>query len=199
MAGAQGAKEREGGGEVSLEPPGGLVIWIFILLEVLVFGIALAAFFSARSQEAALYASSRSKLNAVLGFWNTMLLVTSGYFVALGVRAYEREQWRVSGHFVLGGSFLGVLFLVLKGVEYSQKIAAGQTTGVNSFFDFYWLLTAFHAAHVVLGLLMLWWAAWKLYRKIPFDVEGLTLKASGVWWHMCDLVWVFLFPILYLI
>ncbi len=175
------------------------MIWIFILMELLVFGAALLAFLYIRKGEIKVFAEAQKHLNVRLGLLNTFVLISSGYLIALANRAYEEgDKGRTLRHLWMGMG-LGGSFLVIKGIEYSQKIAGGFTTGVNAFFDFYWLLTAFHAAHVVVGVFLLLYMAWKIQSEKPFSSEDLSLKGSSAWWHMCDLVWVLLFPVLYIL
>ena len=88
----------------------------------------------------------------------------------------------------------GLAFLGLKGVEYADKIAHGQTLGSDPFFTWYWLLTVFHLMHVLVGLVILGC----LLRRLS-TIKGDDFEAGGVFWHMCDLIWLLLFPILYLI
>lgn len=182
-----------------LHPPGGLMIWLLILMELIVFGATFLAFFFVRGQELKLFAEAQQSLNPTLGFINTILLITSGGFVALGNRLYEEKANKLSALLFVGGIVFGIAFLGVKGIEYSHKVSLGHTTGVNAFFDFYWLLTVFHAAHVLLGLLVLFYITYRIKYSLAFDPEGVTVKMGSAFWHMCDLVWVLLFPILYLI
>ena len=90
----------------------------------------------------------------------------------------------------------GFLFLVLKGIEYYFKINEGYTLGYNSFYTFYWLLTGFHVIHVIVGLVILIFIKNGI-KKATAVIEDV--EASATFWHMCDLIWLLLFPILYLI
>lgn len=174
------------------------MIWLLILMELVVFGVAFLAFFYVRKQELKLFLETQSYLDQTLGLTNTLLLITSGACVALGNRLYEEKNNKSSALLLSCGIALGVAFLGVKGIEYSHKLSLGHTTGVNAFLDFYWLLTVFHAAHVLLGVLILVYLTYKISRSQPLSPEGLTLKMGSAFWHMCDLVWILLFPILYL-
>ncbi|MCB9639495.1 MAG: cytochrome c oxidase subunit 3 [Myxococcales bacterium] len=180
------------------DPPGGMMIWLFIWMELLVFGAAFLTFAYIRKSEYSVFVEAQKHLNQSLGLGNTILLLTSGFAIAVANKRYEDHNKRQTLQFLWGGIGLGTAFLVLKSVEYSQKITKGLTTGTNAFFDFYWLLTAFHAAHVLVGLVLLVYMAHKIRRDKPFSSEDLSFKGSSAWWHMCDLVWVLLFPLLYL-
>ena len=176
-----------------LEPPGGFFIWMLVALELATFGVALIAFAASGKSEAVLFHESRQQLDLRLGIANTIFLLTSGYFMAEAVRHHVRSDFPRTRRCVwlaLGG---GTLFLVTKGIEYSDKIAHGHVLGSNSFFTWYWLLTVFHLMHVLVGMVIL---AVLLRRVHRIDHE--SLEAGGVFWHMCDLVWLLLFPALYL-
>ncbi len=92
--------------------------------------------------------------------------------------------------------FFGVLFLILKSLEYSEKIEKGFVLGYDTFFNFYWLLTGFHVIHVIVGLVILFILHFSM-KKPNVLVEDF--EASATFWHMCDLIWLLLFPILYLV
>ena len=92
----------------------------------------------------------------------------------------------------------GLLFVLLKGIEYYLKINAGYTLGFNSFYTFYWLLTGFHVIHVIVGLVILFFMLIGFNRsKSENNIEDV--EAGATFWHMCDLIWLLLFPTLYLI
>lgn len=182
-----------------LQPPGGAIIWVFIFMELLAFGLAFVVFSVLRAKSLAVFESSQAELNQSLALVNTLVLVTSGYFVVRANGSYDGGGSRDAVRWLLGALGLGLVFVVIKVVEYQDKIAHGLTTGVNQFFDFYWLLTAFHLFHVLLGLLVLAYMARKIHRREAFAAEDFNLKTGSAFWHMCDLIWVLLFPILYLL
>jgi len=92
----------------------------------------------------------------------------------------------------------GLLFLALKSIEYIDKIKAGLTIGYNSFFTFYWMLTLFHVIHILVGLIILG-SVFIGIRKRNGTITINDFEASAAFWHMCDLIWLLLFPIIYLI
>jgi len=182
-----------------LQPPGGLMIWIFIFMELLAFGLAFVVFAALRSRNLGLFEASQAQLNHGLALINTLVLVTSGYLVALANGFYDRGDQPRASRFLVAAIGLGAVFVVIKALEYRDKVAHGLTTGVNQFYDFYWLLTAFHLFHVLLGILVLAYMAVKLRRGEPFAAPDFNLKTGSAFWHMCDLIWVLLFPVLYLL
>lgn len=181
------------------QPPGGMMIWVFIFMELLAFGLAFIVFSALRAKSLVLFEAAQAELNQALALGNTLVLLSSGYLVVLANGSYERNMRRHAARWLAGAIGLGAVFVAVKAVEYRDKIAHGFTTGVNSFFDFYWLLTGFHLFHVLLGMLILAYMARKIQTDQPFAADDFNLKTGSAFWHMCDLIWVLLFPILYLL
>lgn len=182
-----------------LKPPGGFMIWAFIVMELLVFGVAFAIFAAMRAENLALFEAAQAELDRELALINTLVLVTSGYLVVLANGSHERGLERQAVRWLGGAIALGLVFVIIKLVEYEDKLAHGLSTGVNAFFDFYWLLTAFHLFHVLVGFLVLAYMATKIHKGQPFEAEDFNLETGSAFWHMCDLIWVVLFPLLYLL
>ncbi|MEN8124826.1 MAG: cytochrome c oxidase subunit 3 [Bacteroidota bacterium] len=177
-------------------PPGGILIWILIFLELITFGIALIVLVINSSKEPEIFHQSRLALNATFGALNTIFLLTSGFFMATTVHQFKLKNSKKASFYLNLTMLGGLLFLILKGIEYYLKINTGHTIGYNSFFTFYWLLTGFHVIHVIVGLVILLFMknGIKKSKSLLEDVE-----ASAAFWHMCDLIWLLLFPTLYLI
>jgi nitric oxide reductase NorE protein len=173
------------------ELPGEPMMWVLIVSELLVFGAGLAVFMAMRLTDPAGFAEAQSHLDRAGAALNTMVLVTSGLLAALAVRAAEAGKEKPKRAFLAAAIILGVLFLVIKGKEYIDKAAMGIGWDTHVFFTFYYLLTGFHAAHVLAGLVLLTLVA---IVKSPRATE-----TGAAFWHMVDLVWVLLFPVVYLI
>ncbi len=179
-------------------PPGGILLWIIILIELFTFGLGLVGLMLFAKEDPALYHNSRMELNATYGAINTVFLLASGYFIAKAVLRFKQQLYEQAVRFINFSMLGGLLFVGLKGVEYFEKIQAGHDLGSNMFYTFYWLLTGFHVVHVLVGLVIL--AIMK--RGIKKNKEAHSLddfEASAAFWHMCDLIWLLLFPTLYLI
>lgn len=179
-------------------PPGGVLIWIIIFLELITFGAGLIAMVHYGSQELELFHTSSLKLNTTYGMLNTLFLITSGYFMAISVSAIKQADKLQFKKFLLLTLFFGCLFLGLKGFEYVEKLDEGLSIGYNTFFTFYWMLTLFHVIHVIVGIVILI----SVYIGINKGESGANIedvKAGGAFWHMCDLIWMMLFPVLYLL
>ncbi len=177
-------------------PPGGILIWILIILELITFGIALIVLaLNSKENPIAFYKSS-AHLNATYGAMNTVFLLTSGFFMATTVHQFKVGDLKKASLYLNITMFGGVLFLILKSIEYAEKIELGFTLGHDTFFNFYWLLTGFHVIHVLVGLVIL------LFMKRSFSKQTANVEdveASAAFWHMCDLIWLLLFPVLYLV
>ncbi|PHR72535.1 MAG: nitric oxide reductase [Lutibacter sp.] len=179
-------------------PPGGILLWIIIFLELITFGIALIFFVLSSKENPELFHTSRLQLNATFGMINTVFLLTSGFFMALTVKEFKIKNISKSKKYLLATMLFGILFLILKTIEYSGKLDAGLGVGHNSFFAYYWFLTLFHVIHVIVGLVILTTIYFGLKKeKLTTEVEDV--EASAAFWHMCDLIWLLLFPTIYLI
>lgn len=173
------------------ELPGDLMMWVLIVSELLVFGAALAGFLAVRVSQAERFAADQALLNQTAGALNTIVLVTSGLCAALGVQKRQLGQRMAARLWLLAAATGGLIFLIVKALEYAGKWSAGIGIESSPFFTFYFLITGFHALHVVAGIAILGLVAWA---DSPRNME------TGVaFWHMVDLVWVLLFPIIYLL
>ncbi|WP_101068467.1 cytochrome c oxidase subunit 3 [Roseovarius salinarum] len=173
------------------ELPGDLMIWVLIVSELLVFGAGLAAFLAVRITDPAGFAAAQDALYRTGAGVNTMVLVTSGALAAWALRLCEAGRRMRARAALAAAAALGVVFMVVKVREYAGKAAEGIAWDTHPFFTFYYLLTGFHAAHVVAGVIVLLLVAWK--DAVP------NIEAGTAFWHMVDLVWVLLFPVIYLL
>jgi len=177
-------------------PPGGILMWILIFLELITFGIALIALVVSSKENPDLFHQSRLQLDTTFGAINTIFLLVSGFFMVTTVHQFKLNNFKKASVFIKLTMLGGFLFLVLKGIEYYFKINQGFTLDYNSFYTFYWLLTGFHVIHVIVGLVILFFIK-KGIKKSTAVIEDV--EASATFWHMCDLIWLLLFPMLYLI
>ncbi len=168
------------------ELPGDLMIWVLIVSELLVFGAGLLAFLGMRAMDPVGFAADQAQLNRVAGAANTIVLVTSGYCAARAVHSARRMRLWLTGAIVFG-----VVFLVVKWLEYAEKARLGIGIETSDFFTFYYLLTGFHALHVVAGLV--------IFGLLMRWHTPRNLEAGTAFWHMVDLIWILLFPIIYLV
>ena len=178
-------------------PPGGVLIWFVISMELITFIAGIFFYFSYRQDNLPLFIEMQKKLNLNFAVLNTVALITSGYFVAMALNFLKNSERAKSRLFLLIGIILGFCFILIKTFEYNEKINQGYTTSLNYFFTFYWFLTFFHYMHVVFATIILA----VIYFKLKKEEEGDTnaLEVGAALWHMCDLIWIILFPTLFLI
>jgi nitric oxide reductase NorE protein len=184
--------EREESGWGVLEGlPGDPMMWVLVFSELVAFGLFLGAFIVARAIRPAVFASGQTELDLALAGYNTIVLVTSGWAAAKAVASARADERRRARLCLLLAMALGGAFVTIKLVEYAREIGGGIGLETSVFFTLYFLLTGFHLLHVCLGIVIL---AVVCRRADPVHVETGT-----VFWHMVDLIWIVMFPIVYLV
>ena len=180
-------------------PPGDLAIWFFIFAELLAFGIFFLSYAFARAHNVELFNESQQHLNRESGAVNTVVLITSSYFVVRAVAAIREGLSRQCAHWLAGAIGLGGVFLIIKLFEFHAKFSAGISLSTNTFYMFYLSLTIFHFMHVILGMVILAAVMLKSLRG-GYSAEHYTGVETGAsYWHMVDLLWIILFPLVYVI
>jgi cytochrome c oxidase subunit 3 len=189
-----------------------LGMWLFLVTEVLFFGGALMAYSIYRSWYPEAFASASHHLDVVLGTINTVVLISSSLTMALAVHAAQIGERTKLMAFLVLTMILGAAFLGIKSVEYYTKFVEHHVPGpgfqydqpelfghAQIFFSIYFVLTGLHALHMIIGLgIMLWMFVW--VRNGTIDTAYVSpIEISGLYWHFVDIVWIFLFPLLYLI
>tara|TARA_X000001036_G_C20639414_1_gene790550 strand:+ start:800 stop:1393 length:594 start_codon:yes stop_codon:yes gene_type:complete len=181
-------------------------VWLFIYFDLLAFGALFGTFLYYRSIQPDVFLESQNALDVNLATLNTLLLLTSSLFVALAVnRARNSHLEDISGkrnieRSLLQGAFVcGLSFCLIKVIEYTNKFEEGFTLITNDFFMFYFVLTGIHAFHVILGLCLLGFLIREVGRT-RLDADSISfIEGSGCFWHLVDLLWVILFPLLYVL
>lgn len=177
--------------------PGDLAIWVFILAEMAAFAVFFALYGFARARNVALFDEAQRTLDRGAGLANTLLLITGSWFAATAVHAARHDRIKAAGRALLLALLCGAGFLGVKIAEYADKFAAGLTLSTNTFYLYYFSLTFFHFLHVVLGMAILAILYVKLRQGAygSHDVHGL--ETGTAYWHMVDLLWIILFPLVY--
>jgi nitric oxide reductase NorE protein len=180
--------------------PGEPGIWVLLFGDLAVFTILFVVYLHQRGQKADLFAESQAELNRAFGAVNTLVLLTSSLLVVLATLALRSETLRQHAHrLTLAGVGVGACFVVIKAFEYHEKIAAGITPSTNEFFMYYFVLTGLHLAHVIVGLGVLL-ALSRLARKPePTRTHLAFFEGGACFWHMVDLLWIVIFPLLFLV
>jgi cytochrome c oxidase subunit III len=188
-----------------------LGMWVFLVTEVLFFGGLFVTYAVYLSLYPAAFGAASHELDILLGGINTAVLITSSLTMALAVHAAQLGQRRLLMIFLVVTMVLGTVFLGIKAVEYYHKFAEHHVPGptfqferehqrhAQIFFSLYFIMTGLHAIHMIIGigvLLVMWIWAWR--GRITADYAG-PIEISGLYWHFVDIVWIFLFPLLYLI
>jgi nitric oxide reductase NorE protein len=178
--------------------PGVDGVWVAIGADSVIFAILFMSFMQARLKDPAVFEASRQTLNMTLGGIDTLILLTSSWSVALAVQAMKRDQIDREPLLLLGGALTGLMFMVSKSIEYFEKFAHGITPATNDFFMWYFTLTGIHLLHVVFGTSLLTYL-WIRSRRGTYDhLHRAVPESVASYWHLVDLLWVVLFPLLYL-
>lgn len=171
-------------------------MWFFILAELSVFAILILAFAVTQVLKPELFAEGRAQLHTSTGLAMTLSLLSAGLLAALAVQQVRLGYSRRGAFLLWGALLVALVYVGIKLTEYAHLGAAGLGLEHSTFFTLYWILTGFHFLHVLLGMVILGWLALACWCG-GLSVDGLE---SGVlYWHMVDLVWVVLFPLVYVI
>ena len=175
------------------------VVWLLVLAELLTFGLLFVSFAVARWREPAVFAQGQAALSLGTGALNTLLLVAASWAAVRAVRCFASDRGDLGANWLLSALTGALGFLIVKSHEFAGKVAAGFDWATNSFTLLYTLLTGFHFLHVVVGAIVftvLWFKA----RAGAYGRANHMAPASGaVFWHMVDLLWIVLFPLVYVI
>jgi len=180
-------------------PPGGILIWMIVFVEMITFMMGMGAFVVQRNQNLTIFQESQKLLNPLFGIFNTLFLVTAGYFMALAVSHLKRGDSKASIQKIRVAILFGISFLGLKGYEYFDKINHGVGLDYSDFFMYYWMLTGFHFIHVLAGIIILLALIVYIKKGQYNETNNEDVETGAIFWHMCDLIWMILFPILYLL
>ncbi len=185
-------------------PQGRLGLWILISGELVIFGGLIACYLLYRVRFPA-WGEQAAHTSTVLGAINTLVLLTSSFFVVKAHEASLKRQYKSISKWMWLTLLMGLVFLVIKGVEYYTELSHGFTLpgtamveagdGIGAtFWSFYYLMTGLHALHVIAGMIV-------IFVVMQAAKKGRNLhrvELAGMYWHMVDLIWIFLFPLLYI-
>lgn len=178
--------------------PGEEGVWIFIMLDMMTFGLFFATYSVHRALQPSLYAESQILLHSDYGLINTLFLICASWLVATAIIDARAGRTKTGSRRLFAATFLGCCFVALKAVEYTQLAQQGITISTNEFFMFYFCLTIVHLLHTVIGIGILCVIALKTARGGYVQSQS-GLECGATYWHMVDLLWIFLFPLLYLL
>ena len=179
--------------------PGEAGVWVFILGEMVVFALLFAVFVYYRAADVPLFASAQLSLNQSLGALNTLLLLTSSWFVVHAVEAVRAHRATLARGLLVAAFACGVGFMVVKYFEYGEKLRAGHTITSNDFFMYYYLLTGIHLLHVTIGMTVLAYLWQRLRSATDIDAHLSAVESGASFWHMVDILWILLFALVYML
>ena len=188
-----------------------LGMWAFLVQEILFFGGLFGGYTVYRSEYFQAFVEGSHHLDVSLGAFNTAVLIGSSLTMALAVRAAQTGRQNTIIGWLVSTIVLGCTFLGVKAIEYTHKYHEGLVPGASFspesiqpgplkiFFSFYFVMTGMHAFHMVVGIGIMLWLIIKTIRG-TFSTKYFTpVEMTGLYWHFVDIVWIFLFPLLYLI
>lgn len=192
----QTAAHPEAGSAASEHYTGKLGIWWLIGSEIMIFGGVIGSFILFRLAHPE-WAEHAHHLNVLIGSINTLVLLTSSYTMVRAYAAVGRKDRKAMCGNLLTSALLGFVFLVIKSVEYSGKFSAGLTPNSGVFWAFYFAMTGLHALHVLAGAIAIFILFYYSSRDRIWPIAN-RIEFVGLYWHFVDVVWIFLFPLLYL-
>jgi cytochrome c oxidase subunit 3 len=200
------------GGPRQQEQAARLGMWLFLATEVLLFAGLFVAYAAYRMLYPVTFAVGAHHLDLAMGGTNTVVLISSSLTVALGYHEVQRGRTRVAAGLIAFTIACALAFLVIKGFEYHHHIVAGalpgrlfhlpemaELPGAPMFFTIYFFTTGLHAFHVIVGMAVLTWLLVRTARGAFSPAYHTPVELGALYWHLVDLVWIFLFPLLYLI
>lgn len=188
-----------------------LGMWVFLITEIMFFGGLFASYLIYRTAHFSAWQTGSEHMNFAIGTTNTIILLCSSLMVALAVHAAQVGAKKMIVLLLLLAVLMGVAFLGLKGVEYYQHYEEGAIPGpwfhlevtnpneVQLFFYIYFVMTGLHALHVTIGVLVLAFIAYRASQGAYTPEYHNPVHVAGLYWHFVDVVWIFLYPLLYLI
>jgi cytochrome c oxidase subunit 3 len=186
-----------------------LGMWVFIATEVLLFGGLILSYFVYRHAYLQAFAAASRHTDILIGTANTAILLTSSFLVACAVEAFAGRARTVSRICLIGAMALGLSFIVLKGIEYRDEYREHLIPGIDFVFDgpladgvqlffiFYFVATALHGVHMLIGITVLGIFAVRI-RNAEESRTRAALHSAALYWHFVDVVWIFLFALIYL-
>lgn len=176
---------------------GDLSVWLIILAEMLAFCILFLSYAFARALDVELFNASQRTLDLNSGAMNTVLLITGSWCVVRAVQAVRADASAAGARWLVAALACGAGFVSLKVLEFSAKADAGIDLSTNTFYMFYLLLTGFHFLHVIVAMVFLTLLLVQVLRGAYGSHDHHALESGAAFWHMVDLLWIVLFPLVY--
>lgn len=188
---------------VTMVYSGKLGTWLFLASEIMLFGALFSSYVLLRVGMGDSWPShDETHMNVPIGMFNTIVLITSSITMVLGWASFKMGDFRKGRLYLAATVGLALVFLFVKIVfEYMPKLRDGYTPAHNNFFALYYTMTGLHALHIIGGVVLITYFIFPGSRLWKKDPEYYTnrIECTGLYWHFVDLVWIFLFPVLYLL
>ena len=179
--------------------PGEQGTWVFLFGDMLVFGTFFATFMVERANAPEIFDVSRKTLHIGVGLTNTLVLLTSSLCVVVALGALRSGVRHIARSAVLAAMVCGGVFVLLKVFEYHSLVTQGHGVGANHFYLYYFILTGVHLFHVCVGMAVLTFLLTQTRRHDISETRMAVVEGGACFWHLVDLLWVMLFPLLYLV
>lgn len=184
--------------EEAADPPGTEGLWTFVCIDMGIFLVIFITFLVERAGNVASYSASQLHLNPLFGLINTLVLLTSSWLVVEAVRATRQAAAKPARRYLGFALLLGAVFVINKTVEYTLKVRAGLSPATNSFFSYYFFITFGHLLHVIAGMICINYVRGRLLLVATTQLRP-GIESVGLFWHFVDVVWLYIFPLLYLV
>jgi nitric oxide reductase NorE protein len=178
--------------------PGELGVWFLIFGDLVVFSVIFVVFIQSRGADTGMFNASQATLHRTFGGLNTLVLLTSSLVVVVAVIALRLRQRRVVRNLLLGAVLCAGVFLVNKAIEWTMLLVEGHGPTVNGYYMYFFVLTGLHAAHVVLGVVLLAVMIAVTRREALSGNQYSFVESGACFWHLVDVLWLIIFPLLYL-
>lgn len=188
-----------------------LGMWLFLLTEIMFFGGLFVAYIVYRSWNPELFTMAATQLDTMLGAVNTVVLIGSSLTIALAIRSAQLNKQKHTLYYLLATIALATVFLIIKYFEYTHKFDLGIYPGAmytfegidhpkaSVFFSIYYLMTGLHGLHVLIGIGLMIWLVVRTKIGDYSSSYYTPVEMTGLYWHLVDIIWIFLFPLMYLI
>lgn len=186
-------------GRSNVRLPGEPGVWVVIFGDLLLFGVFFFTFMYYRAGRMEQFSASHTQMNRDIGITNTLLLLTASLAVVAGVHAYRAGALRAADRSLRIAILAGLGFLVLKSVEYGQKISESLVPNTNEYFLLYYCFTGVHFFHVIVGVAILFYMKRLVDQPSNDPRTRLVVESGALFWHMVDLLWIVLFALFYMV
>ena len=179
--------------------PGDIAVWILIFAELFEFGLFFVIFIVAKAHNPEVFSAGPQYLDTFSGIANTFILLTSSFFIAKGVQAIKQDRVKASQKWLVLTFLSGFAYCCVKAWEYHMNEVRGIGIDTDIFFTVYYYLTFNHLLHVMFGMCGLLWVFLRNHFKAYSAQQHAGFEATACYWHMVDLAWIIIFPILYVL